>query len=102
MEVLAFRVGHFAYVTDCSKLPERTIELLQGLDVLILDGLRERPHKTHFNLEGAVAAVEVLRPKKTYLTHISHELDHEIGNARLRSLTDCAVELGYDGLEISL
>ena len=101
MEVVAFRIGAFAYVTDCSEIPEATRELLHGLDVLILDGLRKRPHRTHFTHEQAVREIELLKPKQSYLTHISHEVDHAETNAALRAMTattSVAVELAYDGL----
>ncbi|MCB0324173.1 MAG: MBL fold metallo-hydrolase [Bdellovibrionales bacterium] len=101
-EVFGFRMGNFAYITDCSFIPEQTREHLHGLEVLLLDGLRERPHKTHFTLEQAVAEIELIRPERTYLTHISHELDHDAGNERLRELTTLPVELAYDGLEFEV
>ena len=98
MEVFAFRIGNFAYATDCSAIPERTREQLRDLDVLILDGLRYRPHKTHFTHEQAVREIEELRPKKAYLTHISHEIEHQAANAQLKKMTALSVELAYDGL----
>lgn len=101
MEVFGFRFGPFAYITDCSDIPERTRELLQGVEVLVLDGLRERPHKTHLTLRQAVTEVEKIRPRQTFLTHVSHELDHETANEKLQSMTDFDVSLAYDGLELS-
>jgi phosphoribosyl 1,2-cyclic phosphate phosphodiesterase len=102
MEVLAYRLGPFAYVTDCSLIPEETQKHLQGLEVMILDGLRYRPHPTHFTHAQAVAAVEKVSPKHTYLTHISHDVDHETANKQLRQATSLAVECAYDGLVIEL
>lgn len=101
-DVLGFRVNKFAYLTDCSSIPERTKEQLQGLEVLILDGLRERPHPTHFNTAAALIEVEELKPRKTYLTHLTHELDHERGNHALKQMTSHDVELAYDGLQFEV
>jgi phosphoribosyl 1,2-cyclic phosphate phosphodiesterase len=102
MDVLGFRLGNFAYLTDCSEIPEVSREHLQNLDVLILDGLRYRPHKTHFNHAQAVREIERLSPKRSYLTHISHEVEHHEANEKLRQLTTLPVELAYDGLCIDI
>lgn len=98
--VLGFRIGNFAYFTDCNFIPEKTREHLFGLEVLIIDGLRERPHKTHFTFNQAVAEIERIKPKKAYIIHISHDAEHENINAKLKSLSTIEVELAYDGLEI--
>jgi phosphoribosyl 1,2-cyclic phosphate phosphodiesterase len=71
---------------------------LHGLDVLVLDCLRHEPHATHFGLDDALNVVEQLKPKRTLLTHMSHNFDHEATNAELPE----GVELAYDGLEIPL
>jgi phosphoribosyl 1,2-cyclic phosphate phosphodiesterase len=102
MEVYAYKIGSFAYVTDCSLIPEETRKHLQGLEVLILDGLRYRPHNTHFTHAQAVAEAEKMSPRHTYLTHISHEVDHETANKQLHQATSLAVECAYDGLVIEI
>ena len=96
-KVTAFRFGNIAYVTDCSAIPEESIAQLTGLDVLILDALRERKHPTHFNLEEAIAMAQRLKARKTYFTHVAHQLDHEQTNRRLPE----GMALAYDGLIIS-
>lgn len=101
-EVLGFRVNGFAYLTDCSSLPEETRRRLCGLDCLIIDGLRYSPHRTHFSHEEAVREVERLAPKKAYLTHISHEVEHWTGNEYLKKITAVDMECAYDGLKIIL
>ncbi|MEK6248061.1 MAG: MBL fold metallo-hydrolase [Planctomycetales bacterium] len=98
IEVLGFRFGKIAYCTDTNGIPDGSWALLEGLDVLILDTLRDRPHKTHFSLEEAVAVIERCQPKRALLTHISHELDHE---AVSESLPE-SIELAYDGLRVPL
>ena len=102
LEVLGYRLGSFAYITDCSKIPDTTRQLLKGVEVIVLDGLRLRPHKTHFNMEQAVAEIGEIAPKKAYLTHISHELEHEQANKMLSGMSSIPIELAYDGLEIIL
>jgi len=97
-EVLGFRFGNVAYCTDTNAIPPESREKLRGLDVLILDCLRREPHATHFGLAEALAVVADLAPKRTLLTHISHEFDDETLNQELPT----NVELAYDGLSIDL
>ncbi|MFN0070833.1 MAG: MBL fold metallo-hydrolase [Chloroflexota bacterium] len=93
-----YRVGNAAYLTDCNGISERSRELLRGLDVLVLDGLRERPHPTHFCIAEAVEVIADLKPRRAYLTHLTHEVDHATLNAQLPH----GVELAYDGLTLEL
>lgn len=97
-QVLGFRFGDIAYCTDTNSIPEESWPLLQNLDVLILDALRLRSHATHFSLPEAIAVAERVRPKQTYFTHLSHELDHDTINAQLPA----GMALAYDGLRIPL
>jgi phosphoribosyl 1,2-cyclic phosphate phosphodiesterase len=96
LSVLGFRIANVAFCTDVSLIPDESWPLLEGLDVLVIDALRDEPHATHFGIPQALAAVERVRPKQTYLTHVSHHLDYESTNARLPA----GVELSYDGLRI--
>lgn len=96
--VLGFRFGNIAYCTDTNGIPEESWALLDGLDVLILDALRLRPHPTHFNLEQAVEVARLLNARITYFTHIAHELEHEATNASLPP----NMKLAYDGLQLDL
>ena len=93
LPVLGFRVGAFAYLTDCSEIPEASWALLAGVRTLVLDALRDRPHSTHFNVDQAVDVVARLRPERAYFTHIAHDLSHAGTCARLPA----GVELAYDG-----
>jgi phosphoribosyl 1,2-cyclic phosphate phosphodiesterase len=97
-DVLGFRFGNVAYCTDTNKIPEESWPLLEGLDVLILDALRLKPHATHFGLDEAVAVAQRLRAKKTFFTHLSHELEHAATNTILPE----GMELAYDGLRLPL
>lgn len=96
--ILGFRIGRFAYLTDCNRIPDQSWALLDGLDVLVLDALRRRPHPTHFSVDEALLVVERLKPRQTYLTHICHDLPHAATNATLPP----GVELAYDGLVLHL
>ncbi len=97
-EILGFRFGPFAYLTDCSGIPESSLKLLIGLDTLVLDALRRRPHPTHFSLDQAVAMAARIGARQTYLTHIAHDLGHAETSAALPP----AVALAYDGLTLRL
>lgn len=96
--VLGFRIGRIAYCTDTSAIPAESWELLQDLDLLILDALRNRPHLTHFSLEQAVEVGQRCGAKRVLFTHISHELDHHATNATLPA----HMALAYDGQRINL
>ena len=95
--VLGFRVGDLAYCTDVSRIPEESWPRLEGLDTLFLDALRHEPHPTHFSLQEALAVVERLRPKRTFLTHLSHKFDH----GPTESALPPGVALAYDGLTLT-
>jgi phosphoribosyl 1,2-cyclic phosphate phosphodiesterase len=98
LPVVAYRFNDFAYATDLSEMPDETLDALRGLDCLVLDCLRiHKPHPTHLTLDRALAIVEQLRPRRTFFTHITHDVLHARDSARLPP----GVEFGYDGLEIS-
>ncbi|HEY3265613.1 MAG TPA: MBL fold metallo-hydrolase [Armatimonadota bacterium] len=98
LPILGYRIGGCAYLTDCSRIPEGSEALLQGLDVLVLGALRHRPHPTHFSLPQAVAAAQRLNPRRTYFTHIGHELDHEATERDLPA----GFHIAYDGLTLDI
>lgn len=99
LPVKAFRVNDFAYVTDANYISESEKAKLQNLDTLILTALRKEKHISHFNLEEALALVEELKPKQTYLTHISHLLGKE---EDINKELPANVRLAYDGLELKI
>ncbi|NKB67063.1 MAG: MBL fold metallo-hydrolase [Candidatus Latescibacteria bacterium] len=98
MPVLGFRLGGFAYVTDCSRIPAASMDKLRGLEVLVIDALRHEKHPTHFNVEQALEAIELLQPERAYLTHIAHDLDHRTTNKALPE----RVRLAFDGLDLTV
>lgn len=93
-----FRFGAAAYLTDHSEIPEDSMARLGELDVLFLDALRHNPHPTHSTVAQALEWVERLRPKRTFLTHICHDLGHASTEANLPA----HVRLAYDGLRIEV
>jgi phosphoribosyl 1,2-cyclic phosphate phosphodiesterase len=96
--IYGFRFGAAAYLTDHSDIPPASMDMLRGLDVLFLDALRYKPHPTHTTVDKAVKTAEDLKPRRTFLTHICHDLGHE----RAESLLPAHVRLAYDGLEIQV
>ena len=96
--ILGFRIGTFAYLTDCSAIPEPSYALLEGLEVLVLDALRHRPHPTHFTVAEAVAAATRVGARQTYFTHICHDLPHAATCAALPP----GMALAYDGQVVSI
>jgi phosphoribosyl 1,2-cyclic phosphate phosphodiesterase len=98
LPVLGFRFRRAAYVTDFSAIPEPTLAMLEGLDLLILDALRRRPHPTHSSLEQSLALVERLKPARALFTHIAHEMAHGSTNDSLPP----NVRLAHDGLKVEV
>ena len=91
-------MGSFAYLTDCSGIPEGSWPQLEGVELLILDALRDRPHPTHFTVAQAVEAAGRIGAGATWFTHICHDLPHEATCARLPA----GIELAYDGLVLEI
>src|SRR6202790_3224114 len=102
MEVLGFRFGRAAYLTDFSTIPDSSMALLQGLDELVLDALRDIPHPMHQTVEQALALIQQLKPRRAWFTHIAHDLPHAETNARLIKMGYPHVQLAYDGLEFEV
>jgi phosphoribosyl 1,2-cyclic phosphate phosphodiesterase len=96
--IFGFRFGRAAYLTDHSDIPESSLAMLEGLDVLFLDALRYKPHPTHSTVDQSLRTVERLAPRRAYFTHIGHDLGHE----RAESMLPPHVRLAYDGLEIQV
>lgn len=97
LPILGYRIGDLAYVTDAKEIPESSLELLRGLDILVINGLRQRPHPTHLSIPEAVAIVEELAPNRAFLVHISHEVNHVEAEAMLPA----GVSVAWDGLAVA-
>jgi phosphoribosyl 1,2-cyclic phosphate phosphodiesterase len=94
---LGYRIGSFAYLTDCSAIPDSSMELLAGLQLLIIDGLRWTGHPFHFNIEGAITVARKLSVPRVVLTHLTHEIAYS-DNGRLPP----GFEFAYDGMQFDL
>ena len=97
-QILGFRFGPFAYLTDCNEVPASSRGVLEGLDVLVLDALRHRPHPTHFTLAEAVATAREIGARQTYFTHIAHDLGHAATSVTLPA----GMALAHDGLLLEM
>jgi phosphoribosyl 1,2-cyclic phosphate phosphodiesterase len=101
-EVTGFRISNgqsdFAFITDCNAIPEDSLNQMRGLELLIIDSLRYKPHPTHLHVEQTLAYISELKPRHALLTHISHDIKYAEAS---RYLPD-GVELAYDGLKIDL
>lgn len=96
--ILGYRIGDVAYITDASEIPESSLELLQGLDAMFLDCLRYKPHHTHMNLEQSLGYANLIQANDTYLIHMTHELEYETLSSQLPP----SVHVAFDGLRLSL
>ena len=98
LNILGYRIGKLAYLTDCSYIPESSFALLDGIELLVIDALRYRTHSTHMNIEEALDVVDKLGVTKAYFTHLSHDLEHNKVNSELPD----HVKLAYDGLVVEI
>jgi len=98
MKVLGFRIGDFTYITDCNEIAYDSLCKLRGLKVLVLGALRFKQHVSHFTVDDAVKVYLSLRPEKSYLTHMSHDIEHNTVEKYLPK----NLHLAYDGLEIEI
>jgi phosphoribosyl 1,2-cyclic phosphate phosphodiesterase len=96
-DVFGFRIDDVAYCTDVNEIPRDSWPLLEGVRVLILDALRIKPHPAHFGLDQALDVIDRFQPEQAWLTHLSHEMDHEAINRQLPP----NVQLAYDGLSFA-
>ncbi|HEV8485628.1 MAG TPA: MBL fold metallo-hydrolase [Blastocatellia bacterium] len=98
LPVTAFRIGDFAYVTDCNEIPAETCSSLLGLDLLVIDALRFKAHPTHMTLDQSLGYIGRLKPRRALLTHISHDIKHEETSGHLPA----DVDIAYDGLTVEV
>jgi phosphoribosyl 1,2-cyclic phosphate phosphodiesterase len=98
LPVLGYRIGNFAYLTDVNRIPDSSWELLEGLDLVILDALRQKPHATHFSIGQALEVIEKVKPKRAVLTHLSHLVDYTETENELPK----GVNLAYDGMQLEV
>jgi len=94
LDILGYRIGKFAYLTDVSQIPNASFDLLEDLDVLVLDALRDRPHPMHMTIGKAIETAKRIGARQTYFTHMSHEILHVDFEERLGD----GMAPAYDGL----
>ena len=97
--VTGYRIDDFAYLTDIKTIKEKELEKLKNLDVLVINALRQEPHISHFNMQEALNFIKLVKPKKSFLTHISHHLGF---HDEVEKLLPKNVFLAYDNLKISI
>jgi phosphoribosyl 1,2-cyclic phosphate phosphodiesterase len=97
-EIIGYRIGQLAYLTDFKFIPDSSVPLLQGLDVLVLDALRRKPHPTHSTLENSIEWARRLKPRRAFFTHMCHDLDHE----ETEKMLPPDIHLAFDGLKIAI
>lgn len=101
-QTLGFRIdaGKHAvgYVPDCKDISPATTDMLRGVDVMILDGLRRRPHPTHYTLNESLAKLNEINAKRSYIIHMCHELEHAATEDELPE----EIRLSYDGLVVTV
>ena len=105
MTTFGYRIGDLSYVSDASFIPESTAQLIGGSDILILDALRPRPHRSHFSFEEAIEHAKRFGARKTYFVDMTHDIDHEETNAELAiyaATDDLDIQLAHDGLCIEV
>ncbi len=100
LPVFGFRIGKMAYLTDVKTIEQEELEKLLDLDVLIVNALRIEPHISHMNLEEALDVIEKVKPRKAYLTHVSHLF--KLRHSEIEKLLPKGVKLAYDGLKIDM
>jgi phosphoribosyl 1,2-cyclic phosphate phosphodiesterase len=98
INALGFRFGSLAYAPDVSRMPDASLRHLEGLDILILDALRDTPHPTHFSVSEALALIETVKPRRAVLTNLHTDLDYDELAARLPP----GVEPAYDGMVLEV
>lgn len=99
LNIVGFRIGNLAYITDAKIVPDETVEALRGVDTLIINALRPKPHVSHLSLSEALVIIERIGPRVAYLTHASHDMPPY---AETEPTLPPHVHLAYDGLEITI
>jgi phosphoribosyl 1,2-cyclic phosphate phosphodiesterase len=97
--IVGFRIGRLAYITDASCIPDASLEMLFNLDVLVINALRHKPHHSHFSIAEAIEVIHNVRPKKAFLTHISHVAGK---HSDLMKELPANVQPAFDGLKIQV
>jgi len=98
IRIYAYRIGNLVYMTDVSEIPENSYDLLQGVDLLLIDCLREKPHPTHVNIEQSLALIARIGARRNVLIHMTHELEYHA----LQASVAANIAVGYDGMQLEI
>ncbi len=99
LPILGFRIGPLVYLTDCKIIPHETLEAAKGCHTLVIGALRHKPHESHLNLDEALNVINYVKPKRAFLTHISHGMGV---HARVNTMLPEGTELAFDGLTVNI
>ena len=99
--IFGYRIGNMAYMTDVSEIPEDSFELLENLDIVLLDCLRETVHPTHINIEQSLAYLGRIKAKQSYMIHMTHDLEYATLSNKLVKNSQASVFVGFDGLKLN-
>lgn len=99
LEILGFKIGKFAYITDAKTIPHETIEKLKNIDTLVINSLREEEHLSHLSLSQSLNLISKINPRIAYLIHLSHDMGL---HAEVEKRLPANVRIAYDGLDISI
>ena len=96
LNVTGYRIGNFAYLTDCNRITDEGMRKLEGIEYLIIDALRFRPHPTHFTIDEAMETAKRIGAKQTWFTHLCHDVMHK----QLKQKLPSGFAPAFDGLKI--
>lgn len=99
LDILGFRFGNLAYITDCKTMPQETLDRLRGVDTLVINALRRIDHLTHMNLQEALRVIKMTAPRRAYLTHLSHQMGR---HAEVEPTLPPGVAIAYDRLSVEI
>lgn len=99
LEIVGYRIGGLAYITDAKTIPAATIDLIRGVDTLVINALRRWSHLSHFSLDDALGFIEKVSPRVAYLTHLSHQMGR---HADVEPTLPPNVRMAYDGLKVNI
>lgn len=97
LHIVGYRIGDFAYITDCKTISDSTIALIRGVDTLVINALRHEEHMSHLNLQQALGVIKAIGPRATYLTHLAHQMGPQ---AEVEPTLPPGVHIAFDGLTI--
>jgi phosphoribosyl 1,2-cyclic phosphate phosphodiesterase len=99
LPILGYRIQNFTYITDANFIDNQELEKIKGSELVVINALRRKKHISHYNLEEALAVLDKVKPKRAFLTHVSHQLGFHV---EVEKELPEFVRLAYDGLVVEL